>query len=175
LGVVGVAVRVDDDGGVEILGRRNRRRVAELFGGRIMAVDHKIEVLETVGLFAGCTKKELQTIGRLCTPMSVDDGFVLTTQGGPGGECFVIGAGEATVTIDGRAVAEVGPGEPVGEMSLLDGGRRTATVTATTPMSVYVLSRAEFTSLLAQNPTIDRKIMTILARRLRAAETDRPH
>jgi CRP/FNR family cyclic AMP-dependent transcriptional regulator len=140
-----------------------------------MAADHKLDALETVGMFRGCTKKELRSIAGLCTPLSVEPGFVLTTQGGPGGECFVIGDGHATVVIDGRTVAEVGPGESVGEMSLLDGGRRSATVTAITPMSLYVVSANEFTALLQESPSIDRKIMTSLARRLRYAETNQPH
>jgi CRP/FNR family cyclic AMP-dependent transcriptional regulator len=149
------------------------RKIAS--GGAIMAADHKLDALETVGLFRGCTKRELRSIASLCTLLSVPSGFVLTTQGGPGGECFVIADGQASVAIDGQTVAQVGPGESVGEMSLLDGGRRSATVTATTPMDLYVLSAGEFTAMLQQSPAIDRKIMTSMARRLRQAETDRPH
>jgi CRP-like cAMP-binding protein len=87
----------------------------------------------------------------------------------------VIGDGHATVSIDGRPVAQIGPGETVGEMSLLDGGRRSATVTADSRMNLYVLSRSEFTAMVLQHPAIDRKIMVSLAQRLRQAETARPH
>jgi CRP/FNR family transcriptional regulator, cyclic AMP receptor protein len=141
----------------------------------MMATDHMIAALETVGLFKGCTRKELQAVAGLCTPLSVEEGFVITTQGGPGGECFVIGDGHATVSIDGRRVAEIGPGETVGEMSLLDGGRRSATVTADSRMDLYVLSSSEFTAMVLQHPAIDRKIMVSLAQRLRQAETWRPN
>ena len=140
-----------------------------------MAADARAEALGKVGLFSGCTKKELGSLAGLCTVLNVDEGFVLTTQGAPGWECFVIADGDATVDIDGRTVAKVGPGDCVGEMSLLDGGPRTATVTARTPMTLYALSAAEFHSLLETSSTIDRKIMTSLARRLREAESDWPH
>ena len=140
-----------------------------------MAGNRKLEALAAVELFAGCSKRELGAIARLCARVVVDDGFVLTTEGGPGHECFVIAAGDADVTIGGRSVAHVGPGACVGEMSLLDGGERTATVTAMTLMVIYVIGAREFQSLLEVSPSISHKIMISLARRLRDAETDRPH
>ena len=138
-------------------------------------IDDKIKALSAVRLFSGCSKKELQSVARLCTPLSVEEGFVLTTEGTPGRECFVIADGKARVTIGGRKVGEVGPGECVGEMALLDGGRRTATVTAESPMNTYVLSVSEFRSLLGVNPTILRDIATSLAQRLRALEAHYPY
>jgi CRP-like cAMP-binding protein len=136
-----------------------------------MTADRKAEALQQVDLFRRCTKKELRAVAALCTALTVDEGFVLTTQGGPGHECFVIGAGQASAYIDGEPIATVGPSEVIGEMSLLDGGVRTATVTATTPMTLYVMSPREFQALLHDNPAIALKVMTTLARRLRAAET----
>ena len=138
-------------------------------------MDPKVKALSTVGIFSGCSQKELQSVARLCTPLSLEEGFVLTTEGAPGLECFVIADGTASVTIGGRKVNEVGPGECVGELALLDGGPRTATVTAESPMNVYALSVSEFRSLLGVSPTILRKIATSLARRLRAREVDYPH
>ena len=138
-------------------------------------MDDRIKTLSTVGLFSGCSKKELQSVARLCTPLSVEEGFVLTTEGTPGRECFVIADGKARVTIGGRKVGEVGPGECVGEMALLDGGPRTATVTAESPMNTYVLTVSEFGSLLDVSPIIVRKIATSLAQRLRALEAHYPH
>ena len=135
----------------------------------------KTTALSTVGLFSGCSKKELQSVARLCTPLSVQEGSVLTTEGAAGRECFVIVDGKARVTMGGRKVGEVGPGECVGEMALLDGGRRTATVTAESPMNVYALSVSEFRALLGVSPTILRKIATSLAQRLRALEAHYPH
>ncbi len=139
-----------------------------------MKSDSKVEVLRSMRLFSGCTKRELASIDRLCTLVFAEKGFVLTTQGAPGRECFVIADGEASVTISGRPVATVGAGECVGEMSLLDGGRRTATVTALTEMTVLALGGLEFRSLLAASPQISRNMMVSLARRLREAEAEQP-
>jgi len=138
-------------------------------------MDDKIKALSTVGLFSGCSKKELQSVARLCTLLSVEEGSVLTTEGTSGRECFVIADGKARVTIGSTKVGEIGPGECVGEMALLDGGRRTATVTAESPMNVYALSVSEFRSLLGVSPSILRKMATSLAQRLRALEAHYPH
>lgn len=96
---------------------------------------------------------------------------MLSTEGTAGLECFVIADGTARVTIGGKKVGEVGPGECVGEMALLDGGPRSATVTAESPMNVYALPVSEFRSLLRASPAILGKIATSLAQRLRARGT----
>jgi CRP-like cAMP-binding protein len=137
--------------------------------------DDKIRALSTVGLFGACNKKELHAVARLCTPLPVQEGFVLTSEGTTGRECFIIAAGKAAVMVHGNRVGEVGPGQCVGEMALLDGGTRSATVTAETPMDAYVLSTREFRSLVEVNPTIIYKIAAALAHRLRAAESDQLH
>jgi CRP/FNR family transcriptional regulator, cyclic AMP receptor protein len=138
-------------------------------------IDPKLKALSNVGLFSGRSKKELQSVAGLCTPLSLEEGFVLTTEGTPGLQCFVIADGTARVTIGGRKVGEIGPGECVGEMALLDGGPRSATVTVESPMNVYALSVSEFRSLLKVSPTILGKIATSLARRLREREPHYPH
>ena len=140
-----------------------------------MPADGKIAALRTVGLFSGCTERELSDIARLSTKVEVEAGTVLTSQGEPGAECFVIAEGEAEVVIDGKVVARSGAGDTVGEMSLLDGGHRTATVRAATPMTLYVLSSAEFRAMLATSPTISLKIMYALAARLRNLEASPLH
>ena len=137
--------------------------------------DDKIRALSGVGLFDSCNKRELREVAHLCSPLSADEGFVLTVEGGPGRECFIIADGKAEVTIGGDPVGVVGAGECVGEMALLDRGPRTATVTTQTPMHLYVLSTSEFQALLTVSPIIGRKVAATLARRLRALEADRPH
>jgi CRP-like cAMP-binding protein len=79
------------------------------------------------------------------------------------------------VQIDGRTVATADPGDCVGGLALLDGGRRTATVVARTPMQLYTMTAAEFRALLEASPDVSRKIMISLAQRLRQAEADQPH
>jgi CRP/FNR family transcriptional regulator, cyclic AMP receptor protein len=137
--------------------------------------DSKTEALSAVPLFSDCSKKELSAIARLCTSIDVPAGDVLTKEGASGREFFVISSGQAKVVIGKRTVATLGPGDSIGEMALLDGGPRTATVTATTPLEVYALGVREFRSLLDASPSITRKILVSVAGRLRAAESRRPH
>jgi CRP/FNR family transcriptional regulator, cyclic AMP receptor protein len=70
-----------------------------------MAADRKVDALRSVELFADCSTRELRGIARICTRDQVDKGKVLTKQGDPGRECFVIADGSAAVEIDGRNVA----------------------------------------------------------------------
>jgi CRP-like cAMP-binding protein len=140
-----------------------------------MATDGKIQALSSVRLFSGCNKRELRSIAGLCTQAGVGEGFVLTTQGSLGVDCFVIAEGEAVVQIDGRTVARVGPGDCVGELALLDGGRRTATVVARTPMTLYSMTPREFRAFLDTSTDVSRKIMVSLAQRLRQAEVNHLH
>jgi CRP-like cAMP-binding protein len=140
-----------------------------------MASDGKVTALSSVGLFSECNKRELRTIAGLCTEAEVAEGFVLTTQGSLGADCFVVADGEAAVQIDGHTVATVAAGDCVGELALLDGGRRTATVVSTTPMKLYVMTSPEFRALLEASNDISRKILISMAHRLRQAEADQPH
>jgi CRP-like cAMP-binding protein len=133
-----------------------------------MARDDKVEALRSVRLFERCSERDLRAVARLCTRIDVEEGFVLTAQGGPGDECFVIASGEAEVRVDGRVVAKAGPGECVGEQAVLDRGRRTATVTARTPMTIYAVTGEEFRSLLDANGVASR-MLTALAGRLHSA------
>ena len=131
--------------------------------------------LDAVPLFSECSQRELRTVAALCTRLDVAAGFRLTRQGTHDPQCFVVAAGSAAVEIDGRAVGTVGPGDMVGEMSLLDGGPRSATVISLSPMTLYVMTRGEFRSMMRTNPSIVGKIATSLARRLRLAQATSPH
>ncbi len=133
----------------------------------------ELEMLGAVPLFSACNQSELRQIARLGTPVTVKAGKVLTTEGTPGREFFLVLAGAAACTIGGRPAAHFGPGDFFGELALLDGGPRTASVTADTDMDVLVLDAREFASLLSASPTISAKIMATLARRLRAADAAR--
>lgn len=133
----------------------------------------ELDMLAAVPLFASCSQNELRQIARLGTPLPVPSGTVLTSEGAPGREFFLIVEGNADCTIGGQRAAQFGPGDFFGEMSLLDGGPRTATVTAVTDMDVLVLDAREFASLLAASPSITSKILATLARRLRIADAAR--
>lgn len=132
--------------------------------------DPKVARLRDVSLFSACNDKELAQIASLTDEATFDEGRVLTRQGRPGKECFVVAEGEARVCVGGEEVAVVGPGAIIGEMSLLDGGPRSATVTAITPMRVLVLAHREFTGLVANHPPVRRKILRTLSERVRSLE-----
>ena len=130
--------------------------------------DERIEVLKAVWLFERCTRKELVALARLATPVAVDAGRVLAKEGAPGKEFVVVIDGVASATSGGEEVGKVGPGSFFGELALLDGGPRTATVRAETPMLVLVMDRAEFNTLLDQAiPSVGRRMLVTLAERLR--------
>jgi CRP-like cAMP-binding protein len=135
-------------------------------------IGEKVRTLGTLALFASLSERELRVVADLCAPFAVDKGRVLITERTPGQECFLIAEGTALVTIKAFPIATLGRGDFVGEMALLDGGRRTATVTALTPMDTFVFSAREFRSLLYVSPTIARRIAANLARRLRATQAD---
>lgn len=127
----------------------------------------KVELLKNNWLFSACTTKELGVIAQLADEVDIPKGAVLTQEGKPGRECFVVADGTAKLTIKGRRVATYGPGEIFGEMALLDQGPRTGNITAETPMKLYVLDARSFATMLDRVPPVSRKILRTLAQRLR--------
>lgn len=132
--------------------------------------DRKINLLKRVSLFSACSDRELRRIASLADGLEIKEGAVLAREGRPGLEFFVIATGKAKVSIGKKKVASLGSGDFFGEMALLDQGPRAATVTAETPMSVYVLDSRSFTSMLQDVPTVARKILRGVAHRLREVE-----
>ena len=126
--------------------------------------------LAEVPLFSACTRKDLEKISRASDEVEVKAGRVLVEQGRPGHEFFLILDGEATVRRDNRKVASLTKGQYFGELSLLDRGPRTATVTADTDMRVLVLGQREFLGVLDDVPGLSYKILRIMAHRLREAD-----
>ena len=126
--------------------------------------------LKHIALFSACTNKELELISGATTELKIPAGEVLARQGGEGHEFIVIVEGEAHVDIDGETVATVGPGEFFGEVPLLDGGPRTATITATTDLVAEVIGQREFSGVVEGSPHLAKNLLVGLARRLRAAD-----
>ena len=135
--------------------------------GRDAYLDH----LAQVPLFAACSKKELQTIARASDELALPAGRVLVEQDTSGHECFVLVDGTVSVSINGTAVATLGPGAYFGELSLLDKGPRTATVTAETPVTVLVLGPREFATVIDEVPSLTHKMLAALASRIRELDT----
>jgi CRP-like cAMP-binding protein len=126
------------------------------------------DLLREVWLFSGCSDAELGYIASLVTPRSVEADTAIVREGEPGDDFFVIVSGSATPTVDGDPVGELTPGSFFGEMALLDGAERLATVTSTTPMELLVLNREDFNTMLeAAMPTVAPKLLTVVGRRMR--------
>jgi CRP/FNR family transcriptional regulator, cyclic AMP receptor protein len=138
--------------------------------------DAKVELLRGVPLFSSCSKRELSRIASLADQIEVPEGKVLTREGDRGGEFFVVVEGKARVMVRDRGrVAPLGSGASFGELSLLDQGPRSATVEAETDMQLLVLNARSFSSLLAEVPSVARKLLVTMAARLRIAETEALH
>jgi CRP/FNR family cyclic AMP-dependent transcriptional regulator len=135
-----------------------------------MARNPNVERLQDVALFSACTDRELTQIARASDEVSVEAGKEIVTEGTPGRDFYMIVEGSASVTRGGAKLADLGPGQYFGEMSLLDGAPRNATVTATAPTRLLVLGVREFAAVLDSSPGVARKLLQHLAARLREAD-----
>jgi len=131
-----------------------------------MPSDPKLDLLHAVPLFSRLGKGDIKRLGQLTEDIDLAAGTTLIRQGDSGREMFVIVSGRVGVTRDGESLAERGPGDVLGEISLLADIRRSATVTALTPMRLLVLGRREFFSLMDEMPTVRAAIFEVLASRL---------
>ena len=131
--------------------------------------------LKRVALFSACTDKELALITSTTTELRFTAGQVLAREGERGHEFMVIVDGKARVDIGGHEIAMLAPGEFFGEIALLDGGPRTATVTAETDVVAEVIGEREFRSVVMSAPHLARNLLVGLARRLRDADVHLAH
>ena len=109
-------------------------------------------------------------VASAATRVAIPAGKVLAREGANGREFFVIVEGKAEVTRNGVAVEVLGPGSFFGEMALLDRQPRAATVTASEPSEILVIEAQAFRSLVETMPSVDRKMLAVLAWRLRELE-----
>jgi CRP-like cAMP-binding protein len=133
---------------------------------RLFSHDTKVDALRQAPLFSDLSKKELAELAQHTEDLEVAEGQVIVREGETGHEFFVILEGEIEVTSQGKPVAMRGGGDFVGEIALLEETKRTATVTAKTPLHVLVLTRQAFRRLVDDNPSVERKVMQALARRV---------
>jgi CRP/FNR family transcriptional regulator, cyclic AMP receptor protein len=132
--------------------------------------EDKIEWLKDVRLFEECSHRQLKSIARIARVFDVAAGVVLTRAGEPGDEFFLLIDGTARVEVSADKQVPLRPGEFFGEMSLLDGGPRSATVVAATPVRLLVISRRHFSVLLKEVPALTQTLLVTLSRRVRQAE-----
>jgi hypothetical protein len=129
-----------------------------------------VAALKRVQLFADMDRRQTEQIARLLKERPFAKGETVIMEGSGGAAFFFIESGEATVSSKGAAVATLGPGDYFGEIALIDGGPRSATVTATSDLVCYGLTFWEFRPLVEKNGTIGWKLLQALAKRLRAAD-----
>jgi len=127
--------------------------------------DAKVEMIRRVPLFGGCGKRDLRSIAAIADEIAWPQGKAIAKQGQPGREFFVIVEGSADVSIDGKKVGALGPGDFFGEMALLTDKPRAATVTPMSPMRVLVIVDRAFRRLLRDDPGIEAKILSTVAAR----------
>ena len=137
--------------------------------------DQKLELLRRVPLFAGLNRRELERIGTLADEIDIPDGYALTREGARGQEFFILLDGQVRVERQGKLLEKHGAGAFFGEIALIDGGPRTATVTTEGPSRLLVLNQPEFHALLKEFPEIQLKVLQALAQRVRRTEPDALH
>src|SRR5258705_4983704 len=120
------------------------------------------ERISDIPLFSGLSDRELRSLAPRADQVSVPAGTAVVTEGESGVEFFVLMSGRAKVTKRGRTVGKLGPGDSFGELALLAGTPRRATVTTTEPTELMVLVRSELVALLDDLPRMARKMLTAL-------------
>ena len=137
----------------------------------VVDLEHRIELLREVWLFSGCNEEEIERIAAMAEPRSVAAGTEVTREGEEGLEFFVAVEGDAVASVEGDEVGRIGAGGFFGEMALIDGGERVATVTATTDMRLLVLGRHEFNEMLEiAMPAVTPKLLAVVGARMRTID-----
>jgi CRP-like cAMP-binding protein len=134
----------------------------------VLRRDAKIELIRKAPLFAHCSRKELGSVALVADEIDMREGKVLTREGDPGREFFVLIEGTADVRRKGRRVNTMSDGDFFGEIALVSNRPRTATVTATTPVRLLVVTDRAFRELMRKMPTIQSKVLAALAERVPA-------
>jgi CRP/FNR family cyclic AMP-dependent transcriptional regulator len=140
-----------------------------------MADTDKLDQLGTFELFRRVPKKILPRVAdMLGEPVALPAGHLITEQGRLAEEAYLVVDGTADVFVGDRAVAEIGPGETIGEMAVVDHLPRSAYVVARTPMRLYRVPAATFLEMLDEIPTVARGLLTVLSGRLRRLDIRPP-
>ncbi|MCC5953402.1 MAG: cyclic nucleotide-binding domain-containing protein [Acidimicrobiia bacterium] len=125
-----------------------------------------VEKLQSIPLFASCTKKDLTMLARMTEPVSVTTGTELVVEGERGGDFYVVAGGRATVTRSGKEVATLRKGDHFGELSPLLDVPRNATITAASDLDLVVLRGRVFLDALSEIPGLSLGIIRSMAARL---------
>jgi CRP/FNR family cyclic AMP-dependent transcriptional regulator len=132
----------------------------------VLRKNAKVELIKRVPLFANCSKRELEEVAGIADELSMPEGKELTREGATGHEFLVLVEGSADVRRKGRKINTLGAGDFLGEIALITGAPRTATVTTTAPSQMLVVTARDFRSLLRHMPSLQIKVLEALASRL---------
>jgi len=132
--------------------------------------EDKIERLKEIPIFEGCSQRQLRSVAKIARVFDVAADTVLARAGEPGDEFFLIIDGSVWVEVSSEKRVLLHPGEFFGEMSILDGGPRSATIVADTPVRLLVITRRHFSMLLKDVPGLTQTVMATLSKRVREAE-----
>jgi CRP-like cAMP-binding protein len=135
-----------------------------------MSTTDLTELLHGVPLFAELDDKHLAQLAAEFSRRSFSSGDTIATEGEGGRTFFVIETGSAAVSVGGREVGALGPGDSFGEIALIDRAPRSATITATSDMTAHMLPIWSFRPIVEGSPEMLWKLLESLAARLRAAE-----
>lgn len=138
---------------------------------RLKNRDARIEALRSVRVFSGLPTSDLALLARHTDAVARPAGTVICQEGRIGRQLVYLDTGEAQVETGGRTIATLGPGDVIGELSLIDGAPASATVTLTADSHLLVMSLPDFQTVMAESPNFHLKLLKALAQRLR--ETDR--
>lgn len=130
----------------------------------------KMAALKRVPIFQGLSGRHLRHIAREAEEVNGPVGKMLARQGDMGREFILILDGRARVEVDGKQIAQLGPGDFFGEMSLIDGKLRAASVIVDTPLVYLVIQWGAFLRLIDRVPGLARKLLVVLCERLRDAD-----
>jgi CRP/FNR family cyclic AMP-dependent transcriptional regulator len=134
--------------------------------------DRKLEAIRRVPLFARCTRRELEFVAAQMDEVEVEAGTELTRQGERGHSFYILLDGSSEVAIGKKVVATLKAGDFFGEISMIDMGPATATVTTTSPSTLLALSHQQFRDAITGNEKIAIQVMQAMAERLRRNEAD---
>jgi CRP/FNR family cyclic AMP-dependent transcriptional regulator len=129
-----------------------------------------LNLLKTIPIFSSCSRKEIGAIGRITKEVTFDPGVAICREGETGVGLHIVVEGETKVQIGGRTRRRLGPGAFFGEVAVLDGGPRTATVIAETPVRTLSIPSWSFKTLLRSQPSLSTKMLEEVCRRLRTSE-----
>ncbi len=134
-----------------------------------------VALLKGVPLFSQLSHRDLRHLATRAEEIHYGANRTIVSSGSHGASFFVIAEGSATVRRGNRRIGSLGPGDFFGEMSLLDGRPRSATVVSDTPLRTIRITRTGFNKALDANPSMARGILAELAGRIRRLESPSPH